>query len=101
MDGFIIFMLSGKEQYADTIQVGGLLHKESPERQGDRTYVFQWAELWVVSQFVLAWKEREFGLNIFTMGALGWLSPLSIHLLILGQVIVPGLWDQAFCWVPH
>lgn len=41
--------------------------KGSPERRGQA--IFQWAELWVVSQFVLAWKERELGLKIFIIGS--------------------------------
>ena len=33
-------------------------------------------------------------------GAPGWLSQLSIWLLILTQVIISGLWDQPPCWAP-
>ena len=31
-------------------------------------------------------------------GVPGWLSQLSIRLLISAQVMIPGLWDQSLCW---
>ena len=38
-------------------------------------------------------KEEE-------LGAPGWLSQVSIQLLILAQVMIPGSWDQVPCQAP-
>ena len=34
------------------------------------------------------------------LGAHGWLSCLSIRLLVSTGVMVLGSWDQALCWIP-
>ena len=39
--------------------------------------------------------------KIMTPGALGWLSQLSIRLLIVGQVLILGLLVQVLCWILH
>ena len=33
--------------------------------------------------------------------ALGWLSRLSVRLLISAQAMVPGSWDRAPLWIPR
>ena len=35
------------------------------------------------------------------IGAPGWLSQSSCHLLIMAQVMISGSWDQAPHWAPH
>ena len=41
-------------------------------------------------------------LRIGTRGASGWLSRVSVRLLVSAQVMIPGLWDRAphraLCW---
>ena len=42
--------------------------------------------------------HQEYLLKMHIPGAPGWLSCLSVQLLISVQVMIPGLWDQALCW---
>ena len=40
-------------------------------------------------------------LKSITSGVPGWLSRLSVQLLISAQVLISGFWVQALCWAPH
>ena len=48
-------------------------------------------------------SQNEEWLKVYSLVAAGWLSPLSVSLLVLAQLAISGSWDraphQAPCWV--
>ena len=50
-------------------------------------------------------RDLDTFLHIFVrsqiLGASGWLSLLSVQLLISAWVMILGSWDQALCQAPH
>ena len=58
---------------------------------------------WIMWQSSLStpWSDSIQHYKIWHSGAPGWLSGLSVQLLISAQVMIPGLWDWAPCWALH